>query len=123
MPSTFSTHGLRGGASSRSSLARWWQGYVRRRDSARLARYKATHQPRLQGAAKAALALHAALYLVLLLAVLSGCATPAPPGVQMTDDERKACAAHSCAVWTPVELQDLVRRVFRKGYDVGAKSI
>lgn len=80
---------------------------------------------RMHGIARAALWLHVALYLVLIVAMLSGCAftRPAPPGVQMTDDERQACAVHSCTVWTPDELQELVRRVFRRGYDVGVKSV
>jgi hypothetical protein len=109
------------GSRSGSSLARWWQGYVRRRDSARLARYKAAHQPRLQGAAKAALGLHAALYLVLLLAVLSGCS--AVKGVTITEDERKACEASGCTVWTKAELDALVRHFFKKGYEAGVKSL
>lgn len=105
-----------------SSLARWWQGYVRRRDSARLAHYKATYQPRLQGAAKAALGLHAALYVVLLLAVLSGCSR-GMPGVAVTDEERETCAANGCTVWTKQELDSLARHFFQKGYDAGVKSL
>lgn len=121
MPSAFAARHAKPG----TSLARWWQGYVRRRNSARLARYQVTHKPRIQRAARAALWLHVAVYLAVMAVMLSGCAftRPAPPGVQMTDDERKACEAHSCTVWTPDELQELVRRVFRKGYDVGVKSI
>jgi hypothetical protein len=80
---------------------------------------------RMHGAARCALWLHLAFYLVMAAAMLSGCAlTPStPPGVRMTDDERTACEAHGCTVWTPGELQDLVRRVFRKGYEDRVKSI
>ena len=109
------------GSRSGSSLARWWQGYVRRRDSARLARYKAAHQPRLQGAAKAALGLHAALYLVLMLAALSGCS--AIKGVAISESERRACESIGCSVWTEQELDALARHFFRQGYDAGVKSL
>ncbi len=116
-------------------IARFSQG-ERRRARFEQARLIALHTPegarikppRLYLAVRIALWAYASLLLALLAAVLSGCSLSvsnqdAPPGVQLTDDERQACAAHSCTVWTPVELQELVRRVFRNGYDVGVKSI
>ena len=58
-------------------------------------------------------------YLLLTLA-LTGCAAP---GVRMSADERKACEAQTCTVWTPQELQGLVREIFKRGYNAGAKSL
>jgi len=54
--------------------------------------------------------------------VLSGCAS-LPGGVAMTDDERKACEASGCTVWTQGELEGLARRFFQQGYNAGVKSI
>lgn len=55
---------------------------------------------------------------IALAFILSGCAS-LPPGVEMTDDERAACAAAGCSVWTLAELQKLVGIAMRKGYDAG----
>ena len=49
--------------------------------------------------------------------LLSGCATL--KGVEATDEERKACAAETCTVWTERELRELVRQAMRKGYEAG----
>ena len=48
---------------------------------------------------------------------LSGCATT--KGIEATEDELKACATETCTVWTERELQELVRRALRKGYEAG----
>ena len=58
---------------------------------------------------------------ILLAALLSGCASM--PGVQATDDERKACEAQTCTVWTVQELQGLARCFFQQGHNAGVKSI
>lgn len=57
----------------------------------------------------------------LLILFLSGCASL--PGVQITDDERKACEAEGCSVWTRAELEKLVRAAMLKGYKAGKGSI
>jgi len=49
--------------------------------------------------------------------LLSGCTTL--KGVEATDDERKACAAETCTVWTERELRELVRRAMKMGFDAG----
>jgi len=49
--------------------------------------------------------------------LLSGCATL--KGVEATDDERKACAAETCTVWTNRELRELVRRALQQGFEAG----
>ena len=64
------------------------------------------------------------VWLVLAFAlamILSGCASS--PGVAMTDDERAACEASGCTVWTQRELEGLARRFFQQGYNAGVKSI
>ena len=60
--------------------------------------------------------------LLLLSALLSGCAS-LPPGVEMTDDERAACEAQGCTVWTMDELRKLIGMAMRKGYEAGKKSL
>lgn len=59
--------------------------------------------------------------LMLISLLLSGCANI--PGVLITDDERKACEASSCSVWTFQELQNLARKFFKEGYQAGVSSI
>ena len=59
--------------------------------------------------------------LLLLSMLLSGCAS-LPPGVEMTDDERAACEAQGCTVWTMDELRKLIGMAMRKGYEAGKKS-
>lgn len=56
------------------------------------------------------------------LLLLSGCAS-LPPGVEMTDDERAACEAQGCTVWTMGELRKLIGMAMRKGYEAGKKSL
>ena len=56
------------------------------------------------------------------LLLLSGCAS-LPPGVEMTDDERAACEAQGCTVWTMDELRKLIGMAMRKGYEAGKKSL
>ena len=60
--------------------------------------------------------------LLLLSMLLSGCAS-LPPGVEMTDDERAACEAQGCTVWTMDELRKLIGMAMRKGYEAGKKSL
>jgi uncharacterized protein YceK len=58
--------------------------------------------------------------ILLCLAIpLSGCATL--EGVTATDDERRACAAETCSVWTDRELRALIQRALEEGYKAGAK--
>jgi starvation-inducible outer membrane lipoprotein len=54
--------------------------------------------------------------------LLAGC-VQIPAGVQMDDEEAKACEQAGCTVWTEDELRELIRQVYRKGYDAGVKSI
>ena len=54
--------------------------------------------------------------------MLSGCAS-LPPGVEMTDAERAACAESGCSVWTRAELEQLVRAAMLKGYQAGKGSL
>ena len=56
------------------------------------------------------------------LLLLSGCAS-LPPGVEMTDDERAACEAQGCTVWTMDELRKLIGMAMRKEYEAGKKSL
>lgn len=59
---------------------------------------------------------------LLVVALLSGCASL--PGVQITDDERKVCETQAdCTVWTPQDLQSLVRHFFGQGYQAGRSSL
>ena len=60
--------------------------------------------------------------LLLLSALLTGCAS-LPSGVEMTDDERAACEAQGCTVWTMDELRKLIGMAMRKGYEAGKKSL
>ncbi len=80
-----------------------------------------TSPVRMHRVARAALWLHGALYMVLLAAVLSGCS--AIKGVVITENERRACESIGCTVWTEQELDALARHFFKKGYEVGVKSI
>mgnify|MGYP003553389889 FL=1 len=41
----------------------------------------------------------------------------------MTDDERAACEAQGCTVWTMDELRKLIGMAMRKGYEAGKKSL
>ena len=64
------------------------------------------------------------ILLLLASTLVAGCATvshQAPPGVQMSEQERSACAAQGCTVWTEGELQQLARKFFREGWDAAAK--
>lgn len=60
--------------------------------------------------------------LLLRSMLLCGCAS-LPPGVEMTDDERAACDAQGCTVWTMDELRKLIGMAMRKGYEAGKKSL
>ena len=77
--------------------------------------------PRLRLAARLALWIHASLFLLLMLAALSGCS--AIKGVAISESERRACEAIGCSVWTEQELDALARHFFNKGYQAGVKSI
>jgi len=59
--------------------------------------------------------------LFLVAVLLSGCASI--KGVEITDDERKACEQVTCSVWTEAELARLVRKFFSDGYKAGKASI
>jgi starvation-inducible outer membrane lipoprotein len=58
----------------------------------------------------------------LIALLLSGCAS-LPAGVEMTEDERKACEEHGCTVWTRAELEHLVRLAMQRGYAAGRQSL
>lgn len=51
---------------------------------------------------------------------LSGCATI--PGVEISDEERAACKAEGCSVWTRAELEDLVRAAMLKGIEAARRQ-
>lgn len=109
-------------------IARFSQG-ERRRARFEQARLIALHSPdggelkapRLRLASRVALWLHSSLFMVLMLAALSGCS--AIKGVAITEGERKACEAASCTVWTEKELNSLARHFFQQGYSAGVKSL
>lgn len=58
----------------------------------------------------------------LLVVLLSGCAS-LPAGVKMSDDERKACEAETCSVWTVQELRKLITKALQQGYAAGRNSL
>jgi hypothetical protein len=58
---------------------------------------------------------------VLLSLLLCGCVSF--KGVQMDDDERKACAVEGCAVFTAHELRNLALKYIREGVILGRKSL
>ena len=109
-------------------IARYSQG-ERRRARFEQARLIALHtpdcleakRPRLRLAARLALWVHASLFLLLMLAALSGCS--AIKGVAISESERRACESIGCSVWTEQELDSLARHFFNKGYAAGVKSI
>ena len=53
--------------------------------------------------------------------LLVGC--PTPKVVAISDAEREVCEAQGCTVWTPAELEALLRRAWQGGYQAGYKSI
>jgi 2-iminoacetate synthase ThiH len=57
---------------------------------------------------------------LIVLLLLSGCASF--EGVIMDDEERKACAAETCSVFTWRELQELAIRFFGQGFKAGSKA-
>lgn len=59
---------------------------------------------------------------LLAMVLLTGCAS-LPQGLEMTEEERAACAAAGCSVWTMQELQELVQRAMAHGYQQGRKSL
>lgn len=59
---------------------------------------------------------------LLAMVLLTGCASM-PQGVEMTEDERAACAAAGCTVWALEELQRLVGIAMQKGYAAGRQSL
>lgn len=50
-----------------SHWERRWSGYVRSRNSARLARYQPAHKPRMQHLSRIILTLHVCIFLVLVV--------------------------------------------------------
>lgn len=59
---------------------------------------------------------------ILICALLAGCAG-LPKGIEMTPEERAACEAEGCSVWTLKELQRLVQMAMQKGFAAGKGSI
>lgn len=59
--------------------------------------------------------------LAIVILTLTGCATL--KGVEISDDERAACEADGCTVWTKAELEMLVREAMKQGYLAGRKSL
>ena len=59
---------------------------------------------------------------LLCLLLLTGCAS-IPAGVQIDDDEAKACEQAGCRVWTEAEFRELMNRVWKIGYEAGRKSL
>lgn len=59
---------------------------------------------------------------LLLVLVLAACASKAPEGVKMTNDEISSCKAQGCTVWTDVELQMLAQEAFKEGFLAGRAS-
>jgi hypothetical protein len=57
--------------------------------------------------------------LICAVVLLSGCAIM--EGVNATRDERRACAAETCSVWTDRELRVLIQRALEEGYKAGTK--
>jgi uncharacterized protein YceK len=55
--------------------------------------------------------------LICAVILLSGCATM--EGVTATKNERRACAAETCSVWTDRELRVLIQRAMQEGYKAG----
>jgi hypothetical protein len=60
--------------------------------------------------------------IILAAVLLCGCAS-LPPGVSMDEQEKAACAAEGCTVWTVAELQRLAREFFQRGYKAGKSSL
>ena len=59
--------------------------------------------------------------LAVVILTLTGCATL--KGVEISDEERAACEADGCTVWTRAELEGLVREAMKQGYQAGKKSL
>lgn len=59
------------------------------------------------------------IFAVLLLA---GCTTT-PPGVDISEEEAELCKNYGCSVWTRMELEELARTLWKRGYDAGRKSL
>lgn len=57
-----------------------------------------------------------------LCLLLAGCASM-PAGVEMSEEEAAACKSQGCTVWTPIELQNVAREFFKRGYEAGKKSL
>lgn len=57
---------------------------------------------------------------IIILALLTGCATNT--GIKMTDEEKAACQAVGCTVWTEGELHMFAQKFFRDGWNAGAKA-
>jgi uncharacterized protein YceK len=55
--------------------------------------------------------------LLCVVILLSGCSTM--DGVNATRDERRACAAETCSVWTDRELRVLIQRAMEECYKAG----
>ena len=62
---------------------------------------------------------------IFIALLLTGCASI--KGLEITDDERKACAVQSCTAWTEEQLARVARHFYLDGYKTaqqsGAKSL
>ena len=57
---------------------------------------------------------------LVVVALLTACAS-LPQGVAMTDEDRAACAAQGCSVWTLEELKKLIFISAQRGFLEGQK--
>lgn len=65
---------------------------------------------------------------VVAATAIAGCAAtksppepPSIPGVQISTEERQACAAQGCTVWTEEALKAFGQQVFRQGVQQGMR--
>ena len=58
---------------------------------------------------------------LVLCLLLSGCATGIP-GVVLEDGDAQRCKTSGCTVWTPQELETVVREALKRGYEAGKKA-
>lgn len=60
-------------------------------------------------------------HLFILAAVLLGGCAALPEGVTMSDEEREACKAQGCTVWTEDELRTLFIEGVKRGAEMGRR--
>lgn len=87
----------------KSNTARWWKGYVRRRNEERLARYQPTNVPRMRLATRVTLWLHVSILVFLLSAFMSVVlAQTIPRDAQRHQLTLKREAQHAWGLGAPV---------------------